>query len=171
MRRLIYYINWLASKLSLQAGPRQPAHWYPTCKSPKVVTLVLAVGTLVPVLPPCLASACGNPKGNYRNSHSFRPHARGTMAYSRVRRAVSLWIATDCLSYAIVDTPAFRAMLRALDPQAPDLSRKSVTTEGCIRICFLLHFMFVLFHLLFLWLMLWLLLNRAHGYVTQGWSG
>ena len=51
MQRLIYCINWLASKLSLQAGPRQPAHWYPTCKSPKAVTLALADGTLVPVLP------------------------------------------------------------------------------------------------------------------------
>ena len=51
MRRLIYCINWLASKLSLQAGPRQPAHWYPTYKSPKAVTLALAVGTLVPMLP------------------------------------------------------------------------------------------------------------------------
>ena len=51
MRRLIYYINWLASKLSLQAGPRQPAHWYPTRKSPKAVTLVLAGGPLVPMLP------------------------------------------------------------------------------------------------------------------------
>ena len=93
------------------------------------------------------------------------------MAYSRVRRAVSLWIATDCLPYATVDTPAFRAMLRALDPQAPDLGRKSVTTEVCIRICFLLRFMFVLFHLLFLWLMLRLLLDRSHGCITQGWSG
>ena len=93
------------------------------------------------------------------------------MAYSQVRRAVSLWIATDCLPYAIVDTPAFRAMLRALDPQAPDLGQKSVTTEVCIRICFLLRFMFILFHLIFLWLMLRVLLDRSHGCITQGWSG
>ena len=51
MRRLIYYINCLASKLSLQAGPLQPAHWYPTRKSPKAITLVLAGGPLVPMLP------------------------------------------------------------------------------------------------------------------------
>ena len=43
------------------------------------------------------------------------------MAYSQVRRAVSLWIAMDCFPYTTIDTPAFRAMLRALDPQAPDL--------------------------------------------------
>ena len=90
------------------------------------------------------------------------------MAYSRVRRAVSLWIVTDYLPYATVDTPAFRAMLRALDPQALDLGRKSVTTEVYIRICFLLRFMFVLFHLLFLWLMVRLLLDKSHGCITQG---
>ena len=77
----------------------------------------------------------------------------------------------DYLPYATIDTPAFRAMLHALDPQAPDLGRKSVTTEVCIRICFLLRFMFILFHLIFLWLMLWVLLYRSHGCVTQGWSG
>ena len=93
------------------------------------------------------------------------------MAYSRVRRAVSLWIATDYLPYATVDTPAFRAILRVLDSQAPDLCRKSVTTEVCICICFLLRFMFILFHLIFLWLMLWVLLYKSHGYITQGWSG
>ena len=92
------------------------------------------------------------------------------MAYNRVRRAVSLWIAMDYLPYATVDMPAFRAMLRALDPQTPDLGRKSVTTEVCIRICFLLRFIFVLFHLLFLWLMVRLLLDRSHGCITQGWS-
>ena len=59
----------------------------------------------------------------------FRPHARGTLAYSRVRRAVSLWIAMDCLSYAIVDMPAFQAMLRALDLQARDVpSAKNPST-------------------------------------------
>ena len=107
----------------------------------------------------------------YQAGGGFRLHARGTMAYSPVRRAVSLWIAMDCLPYATVDTPAFQAMLRALDPQAPDLGQKSVTTEVCLRICFLLHFMFILFHLIFLWLMLWVLLNRSYGYITQGWSG
>ena len=108
---------------------------------------------------------------DYQAGGGFRPHARGTMAYSRVRRAVSLWIATDCLPYATVDTPAFRAMVSALDPQAPDLGRKSVTTEVCIRICFLLRFMFILFHLIFLCLMLRVLLDRSHGCITQGWNG
>ena len=72
------------------------------------------------------------------------------MAYSRVQRAVSLCFTIDYLPYATINTPAFRAMLHALDPQAPDLGRKSVTTEVCIRICFLLRFMLILFHLYFL---------------------
>ena len=93
------------------------------------------------------------------------------MVYSRVQRAVSLWIAMDCLPYATVETPAFRAMLCAVDLQAPDLGQRSVTTEVCIRICFLLRFMFILFHLIFFWLMLRVLLDRSHGCVTQGWSG
>ena len=71
----------------------------------------------------------GNSKGqpptrkitNYQVGGGFCLHARGTMAYSRVRRAVSLWIVMDCLPYATVDTLAFRAMLCALDPQAPDM--------------------------------------------------
>ena len=108
---------------------------------------------------------------DYQARGGFCPHARGTMAYSQVRRAVSLWIAVDCLPYATLDTPAFRAMLRALDPQAPDLGRKSVTSEVCIRICILLRFMFILFHLIFLWLMLRVLLDRSYGCITQGWSG
>ena len=44
---------------------------------------------------------------DYQAGGGFRPHARGTMAYSRVRRAVSLWIATDCLPYTTVNTLAF----------------------------------------------------------------
>ena len=108
---------------------------------------------------------------DYQVGGGFRPHARGTMAYSQVRRAVSLWITMDYLPYATVDTPAFWAMLRTLDPQAPDLGRKSVTSEVCIRICFLLCFRLLLFHLIFLWLMLRVLLYKSHGCITQGWSG
>ena len=84
----------------------------------------------------------GNSKGrprtrkitDYQAGGGFRPHARGTMAYSRVRRAMSLWIAMDCLPYAAVDTPAFRAMLRALDPQAPDMGLLGVGTLSTLRV-------------------------------------
>ena len=46
----------------------------PGCNPPKAVTLVLADGTLVPMLLLCQASVHGNPKGHYRNSHSYSPH-------------------------------------------------------------------------------------------------
>ena len=72
MRRLIYLINWRASKL--QMGPRQTAHWYPFDHAQGSNTGTAkwhaeASGT------PCLASACGNPKGYHRNSHTLCPHA------------------------------------------------------------------------------------------------
>ena len=88
------------------------------------------------------------------------------MVYSQVQRAMSLWIAMDYLPYATVDMLAFRAMLCMLDLQAPDLGRKSVTSQVCIRICFLLRFRLLLFHLIFLWVMLWVLLYRSHGCIT-----
>ena len=57
----------------------------------------------------------GNSKGrpqmrkitDYKVGGGFCPHARGTMAYNRVQRAMSLSIAMDYLPYATVNTPAF----------------------------------------------------------------
>ena len=70
MQHLIYLINWRASKL--QMGPRQTAHWYPLDHAQGSNTgnakwHVEASAT------PCLASACGNPKGYHRNSHKYPP--------------------------------------------------------------------------------------------------
>ena len=70
MRRLIYPINWLASKLMIIDGSSPISSLVPDCNPPKAATLVLADGTLVPVLPLCQASARGNPKRHYRNSHT-----------------------------------------------------------------------------------------------------
>ena len=69
-RRLIYPINWLASKLMITDGSSPISSLVPDCNPPKAVTLVLADGTLVPMLPLCQASARGNPKGHYQNSHN-----------------------------------------------------------------------------------------------------
>ena len=44
---------------------------------------------------------------DYQVRGGFHPHARRTMAYNWVRRAVSVWIVTDYLPYATVDTPTF----------------------------------------------------------------
>ena len=68
-RRLIYPITWLASKLMITDGSSPISSLVPDCNLPKAATLVLADGTLVPVLPPRLASTRGNPKRHYRHSH------------------------------------------------------------------------------------------------------
>ena len=68
---------------------------------------------------------------DYQVRGGFRLHARGTMAYNQVRRAVSLWIAMDCLPYSpLLTRLAFRAMLCALDEQAPDLGPKECDKSG-----------------------------------------
>ena len=54
----------------------------------------------------------------------------------------------DSLLYATVNMLAFAAMLCVLDPQAPDLGQKSVTSQVCTHICLLLcscYFCFILF--------------------------
>ena len=71
MRRLIYLINWRASKL--QMGPRQTAHWYPFDHAQGSNTGT-AKWHAEASATPCLASACGNPKGYHRNSHNYSPH-------------------------------------------------------------------------------------------------
>ena len=66
---------------------------------------------------------------DYKPAGGLRTHLPGSLAHARVKRAISLWIATDCMPYATVDTPAFTAMVRSLDPQAPKLGRRAVTSE------------------------------------------
>ena len=61
-------------------------------------------------------------------------------AYHRLRRSIGKWIAADCLPYRTVQTTAFRAMTRSLDPKCPDFGRKGITTEVgnlLCRCCFL----------------------------------
>ena len=43
-------------------GPRQSAHWYPCCNSPKATAMVLAVGPLVPNLSLCQTSVHRHPQ-------------------------------------------------------------------------------------------------------------
>ena len=54
--------------------------------------------------------------------------------YHRVRRSIGKWIAADCLPYLMVQTTAFRAMTRSLDPKCPNFGRKGITAGG--GICF-----------------------------------
>lgn len=52
-----------------------------------------------------------------------------TGAYKRLRRSIATWVAADCLPYRTVETPAFRAMARSLDPKCPEYGRKGLTAE------------------------------------------
>ena len=56
-------------------------------------------------------------------------------AYHRVRRSIGKWIAADCLPYRTVQTTAFRAMTRSLDPKCPDFGRKGITAEVGNLLC------------------------------------
>lgn len=79
-------------------------------------------------------------------------------AYHRLRRSIGKWIAADCLPYRTVQTTAFRAMTRSLDPKCPDFGRKGITTEVgnlLCRCCFLVSSSVVLvsfFHCIVLFL-------------------
>ena len=77
-QRLIYPIKLVGVYLMITDGSSPISSLVPNCNPPKAVTLVLVDGTLVPMLPLCQASARGNPKGHYRNSHKHRHIHLGT---------------------------------------------------------------------------------------------
>ena len=63
--------------------------------------------------------------------HTFVAPSYGTdtQPYHQIKRTIAKWIATDCLPYRIVETAAFRAMTRSLDPKCPDFSKKAITSQ------------------------------------------
>ena len=48
--------------------------------------------------------------------------------YHQINQTIVKWIAADCLPYRTVETAAFRAMTRNLDPKCPDFGRKAITS-------------------------------------------
>ena len=60
--------------------------------------------------------------------------------YHRIKQAIAKWIVGDCLPYRIVETTAFRAMRRNLDPKCPDLDKKTITSYvgHCPEYCLVL---------------------------------
>ena len=74
--------------------------------------------------------------------HTFTAPSYGTdtQPYHRIKRTIAKWIAADCLPYRTVETRAFRAMTRSLDPKCPDFGRKAITSqvEHCPEYCLLL---------------------------------
>ena len=49
--------------------------------------------------------------------------------FHRIKRTIPKWIAADCLPYRTVETRAFRALTRSLDPKCPDFGRKAMTSQ------------------------------------------
>ena len=62
--------------------------------------------------------------------HTFATPSYGTdtQPFHRIKRTIAKWIAADCLPYKTVETRAFRAMTRSLDPKCPDFGRKAMTS-------------------------------------------
>ena len=52
-----------------------------------------------------------------------------TQLYHRIKRTIAKWIAADCLPYRTMETAAFRAMTRNLDPKCPDFGRKAIDSQ------------------------------------------
>ena len=64
-----------------------------------------------------------------RRTFAAPSYGSDTAAYHRLQRTIGKWIAADCLPYRTVETPAFRAMLKSLDPKCPDFGRKAITSQ------------------------------------------
>ena len=64
-----------------------------------------------------------------RRTFAAPSYGPDTAAYHRLQRTIAKWIAADCLPYRTVETPAFRAMVKSLDPKCPDFGRKAITAQ------------------------------------------
>ena len=62
---------------------------------------------------------------------TFAPPSYGTdtQPFHRIKRTIAKWIAADCLPYRTVETHAFKAMTRSLDPKCPNFGRKAMTSQ------------------------------------------
>ena len=136
MRRLIYLINWRASKL--QMDPRQAAHWYPFDHAQGSNTGT-AKWHAEASATPCLASACGNPKGYHRNSHNYFPPWRKFLTTETLLRLlllgnpVGLDIRLKCVLIAKIRHGG--STLRPLqDTPATELETPSVVAGSCLSI-------------------------------------
>ena len=58
-----------------------------------------------------------------------------SVAYHPVRKSIGKWVATNCLPYYMVQTTAFKAMTRSLDPKFSDCGRKGITIEVVDLLC------------------------------------
>ena len=82
----------------------------------------------LPTPPPVKKEAAGD-AALMRYTFAAPSYGTDTQPYHRIKRTIAKWIAHDCLPYRTVETAAFRAMTRNLDPKCPDFGRKAITSQ------------------------------------------
>ena len=82
----------------------------------------------LPTPPPVKKEAAGD-AALMRRTFAAPSYGTDTQPFHRIKRTIAKWIAADCLPYRTVETAAFRAMTRSLDPKCPDFGRKAMTSQ------------------------------------------
>ena len=82
----------------------------------------------LPTPPPVKKEAAGD-AALMRRTFAAPSYGIDTQPYHWMKRTIAKWIATDCLPYKTMETAAFRAMTRNLDPKCPDFDRKVISSQ------------------------------------------
>ena len=82
----------------------------------------------LPTPPPVKKEAAGD-AALMRRTFAAPSYGTDTQPYHWIKRTIVKWIAADCLPYRTVETAAFKAMTRNLDPKCPDFGRKAITSQ------------------------------------------
>ena len=100
----------------------------------------------LPTPPPVKKEAAGD-AALMRRTFAAPSYGTDTQPFHRIKRTIAKWIAADCLPYRTVETGAFRAMTRSLDPKCPDFGRKAMTSQvrRCPEYCSVLAIVFNMF--------------------------
>ena len=69
--------------------------------------------------PPMKKEAAGD-AALMRRTFAAPSYGTNTQPFHRIKRTIAKWIVADCHPYRTVETCAFRAMTRSLDPKCPD---------------------------------------------------
>ena len=76
--------------------------------------------------PPATKKEPAGDVGLMRRTFAVPSYGTATQLFHWIKRTIVKCIAADCLPYRIVETHAFRAITRSLDPKCPDLGRKAM---------------------------------------------
>ena len=104
-----------------------------------------ANGEAFPILklptPPPVKKEAARDAALMRCTFAAPSYRTDTQPYHRIKRTIAKWIAADCLPYKIMETTAFRAMTRNLDPKCPDFNRKAIASQvgRCHEYCSVLQ--------------------------------